>query len=64
MNCDRFAERNFEDHDCLVENMVFWPRDSDNKIVFSERTDKYDVFFRPEVGVKQLSQILSWLYDL
>ncbi|ELU17839.1 hypothetical protein CAPTEDRAFT_106328, partial [Capitella teleta] len=45
---DLHMERNFEDHDCLVENLVFWLRESENKIVFSERTDKYDVFCTPE----------------
>ncbi|ESP00750.1 hypothetical protein LOTGIDRAFT_140588, partial [Lottia gigantea] len=45
---DLFMERVLEDHDSLVENMVMWTRDSKNKILFEERSQKYDLFNQPE----------------
>lgn len=45
---DLFMERILEDHDCLVENMVMWTRDSKNKILYEERQEKYDLFRHPE----------------
>ena len=45
------SERILEDHDCLVENMVMWTRDTKNKILFEERQEKYDLFRHPEVIV-------------
>ena len=45
-----FSERILEDHDCLVENMVMWTRDTKNKILFEERQEKYDLFRYPEVS--------------
>ncbi|RNA39386.1 ras-associated and pleckstrin homology domains-containing 1-like isoform X1 [Brachionus plicatilis] len=42
-------ERIFEDHENLVEAMTNWSRDSDNQIFFTERSDKYDLFLKPEV---------------
>ncbi|KAL5006735.1 hypothetical protein ScPMuIL_015541 [Solemya velum] len=41
-------ERILEDHDSLVENMVMWTKDSKNKILFEEKTEKYDFFKSPE----------------
>ncbi|CAF0777563.1 unnamed protein product [Brachionus calyciflorus] len=55
-------ERIFEDHENLVEAMTNWSRDSDNQIFFTERTDKYDLFLKPElyltndVNVKKLDE--------
>lgn len=45
---DLYIERILEDHDSLVENMVMWTRDSKNKILFEERTEKNDLFKNPE----------------
>lgn len=43
------AERIFEDHENLVEAMSNWSRDSENQILFTEKSDKYDLFLKPEV---------------
>ena len=40
-----------EDHDSLVDNILLWARESTNKLYFVQRSDKYDVFQRPEVTV-------------
>jgi hypothetical protein len=42
-------ERIFEDHENLVEAMSNWTRDSENQILFTEKSDKYDLFLKPEV---------------
>lgn len=42
-------ERIFEDHENLVEAMSNWSRDSENQIFFTEKSDKYDLFLKPEV---------------
>ena len=49
MNVLYFVGRMLEDHDCLVENVMMWTRDSNNRLLFAERADKYDVFYHPEV---------------
>ncbi|CAG2184969.1 RAPH1 [Mytilus edulis] len=41
---DLYMERILEDHDCLVENMVMWTRDSRNRILLEERQEKFDLF--------------------
>ncbi|XP_061186037.1 ras-associated and pleckstrin homology domains-containing protein 1-like isoform X2 [Saccostrea echinata] len=41
-------ERILEDHDTLVENMVMWTRDTNNRILFEEREEKNDLFRHPE----------------
>ena len=38
-----------EDHDNVVENLLMWTRESNNKLLFVERPAKYDVFRHPEV---------------
>lgn len=45
-NC---AERIFEDHENLVENLLNWTRDSQNKLMFVERIEKYALFKNPQV---------------
>lgn len=45
------SERILEDHDSLVENMVMWTRDSKNKVLFEERSEKFDLFKHPEVSI-------------
>lgn len=44
------AERIFEDHENLVENLLNWTRDSQNRLMFTERIEKYAVFKNPQVG--------------
>ncbi|XP_045151380.1 ras-associated and pleckstrin homology domains-containing protein 1 isoform X2 [Echinops telfairi] len=41
-------ERIFEDHENLVENLLNWTRDSQNKLVFMERIEKYALFKNPQ----------------
>lgn len=43
------TERFFEDHESLIENILHWDRvGSTNKMFFSQRLDKYDMFYNPE----------------
>ncbi|GAB6020359.1 hypothetical protein CHUAL_003069 [Chamberlinius hualienensis] len=44
-----YMERVFEDHENLVDNLLLWTRDSSNKLLFLERSDKYDLFVNPEL---------------
>lgn len=44
------AERAFEDHENLVEPLSAWTRDSENKVLFQERGEKYEVFKNPQVS--------------
>ena len=39
----------YEDHENLVDNLMQWTRDSPNVLRFQERSDKYDLFVRPEL---------------
>ncbi|XP_047424194.1 amyloid beta A4 precursor protein-binding family B member 1-interacting protein [Mugil cephalus] len=41
-------ERAFEDHENLVDPLSAWTRDSENKILFQERKEKYAVFKNPQ----------------
>ncbi|XP_061649115.1 ras-associated and pleckstrin homology domains-containing protein 1a isoform X1 [Phyllopteryx taeniolatus] len=41
-------ERIFEDHENLVENLLNWTRDSQNRLMFTERIEKYAVFKNPQ----------------
>ncbi|XP_074549050.1 amyloid beta A4 precursor protein-binding family B member 1-interacting protein isoform X2 [Halichoeres trimaculatus] len=41
-------ERTFEDHENLVEPLLAWARDSENKILFIERAEKNEVFRNPQ----------------
>lgn len=43
-----FTERLLEDHENLVESMLQWTRTTNNKLMFVEREDKYDLFKNPE----------------
>ncbi|MBN3302667.1 DPS1 synthase, partial [Amia calva] len=45
---DLQIERGFEDHENLVELLSQWTRDSENKIIFVERKEKYAVFKNPQ----------------
>ncbi|XP_058801146.1 amyloid beta A4 precursor protein-binding family B member 1-interacting protein [Phymastichus coffea] len=45
---DLFMERVYEDHELLVENLLLWTRDSKNKLLFVERSDKTQLFLAPE----------------
>ncbi|KAF7664647.1 hypothetical protein LDENG_00170460 [Lucifuga dentata] len=47
-NPDLQLERGFEDHENLVEPLSAWTRDSENKVFFQERQDKYEVFKNPQ----------------
>ncbi|RVE58587.1 hypothetical protein OJAV_G00195850 [Oryzias javanicus] len=38
-------ERTFEDHENLVEPLSAWTRDSENKVLFQERGEKYENFY-------------------
>uniref|UniRef100_A0AAY4B514 Ras-associated and pleckstrin homology domains-containing protein 1 n=1 Tax=Denticeps clupeoides TaxID=299321 RepID=A0AAY4B514_9TELE len=41
-------ERIFEDHENLVENLLNWTRDSQNRLMFIERIEKYALFKNPQ----------------
>ncbi|KAK1795064.1 hypothetical protein P4O66_009913 [Electrophorus voltai] len=45
------TERGFEDHENLVEPLSAWTRDSENKVLFQERKNKYEVFRNPQAGL-------------
>lgn len=44
-----FAERVYEEHESLVENLMLWTRDSKNKLYFVERPERLLLFQRPEI---------------
>lgn len=48
------TERIFEDHENLVENLLNWTRDSQNKLIFMERIEKYALFKNPQVRLNNL----------
>ncbi|XP_028924814.1 ras-associated and pleckstrin homology domains-containing protein 1 isoform X2 [Ornithorhynchus anatinus] len=53
-------ERIFEDHENLVENLLNWTRDSQNKLMFLERREKYALFKNPQnylLGKKETSEM-------
>nr|XP_033802766.1 ras-associated and pleckstrin homology domains-containing protein 1 isoform X6 [Geotrypetes seraphini] len=53
-------ERIFEDHENLVENLLNWTRDSQNKLIFVERIEKYALFKNPQnylLGKKETSEL-------
>ncbi|XP_032090965.1 amyloid beta A4 precursor protein-binding family B member 1-interacting protein [Thamnophis elegans] len=41
-------ERFFEDHENVVEVLSHWTRDSENKILFLEKNEKYAIFKNPQ----------------
>ncbi|XP_067942193.1 amyloid beta A4 precursor protein-binding family B member 1-interacting protein-like isoform X1 [Watersipora subatra] len=45
---DLFIERIIEDHEKLISVMMNWQKISNNKILFLETDDKYDLFFQPQ----------------
>jgi len=51
------SERIFEDHENLVENLLNWTRDSQNKLMFIERIEKYALFKNPQVKLYCLLHI-------
>uniref|UniRef100_A0A4W3H269 Ras association (RalGDS/AF-6) and pleckstrin homology domains 1a n=1 Tax=Callorhinchus milii TaxID=7868 RepID=A0A4W3H269_CALMI len=53
-------ERIFEDHENLVENLLNWTRDSQNKLMFTERIEKYALFKNPQnylLGKRETSEM-------
>ncbi|XP_026093327.1 amyloid beta A4 precursor protein-binding family B member 1-interacting protein [Carassius auratus] len=47
-NPDLQTERGFEDHENIVEPLSTWTRDTENKVIFQEKKDKYEVFRNPQ----------------
>nr|KAF6353881.1 Ras association (RalGDS/AF-6) and pleckstrin homology domains 1 [Pipistrellus kuhlii] len=53
-------ERIFEDHENLVENLLNWTRDSQNRLMFMERIEKYALFKNPQnylLGKKETAEM-------
>lgn len=48
---DLSTERGFEDHENLVEPLSTWTRDTENKVFFLEKKDKYEVFRNPQASI-------------
>lgn len=42
------AERLFEDHELLVDNLMQWRCDSKNRVFFVQRPDKIALYTHPE----------------
>lgn len=42
-------ERLYEDHELLVDKLMMWDRDSKNRILFVERSERAMLFLRPEL---------------
>ena len=61
--CDKkfslFTERIIEDHEKLISVMMNWLKISNNKILFLETDDKYDLFFQPQVITLQWIQTVT-----
>ncbi|XP_060920012.1 amyloid beta A4 precursor protein-binding family B member 1-interacting protein [Labrus mixtus] len=47
-NYELNLERTFEDHENLVEPLLAWARDTMNKVLFQERTEKNEMFRNPQ----------------
>lgn len=43
-------ERFFEDHENVVEVLSDWTRDTENKVLFLEKSQKYALFKNPQVS--------------
>ena len=54
-----FTERIIEDHEKLISVMMNWLKISNNKILFLETDDKYDLFFQPQVITLQWIQTVT-----
>ena len=59
----KIAERVYEDHELLVENLLLWTRDSKNKLLFVERPDKTQLFLTPEIYLLGASDRSCGEYD-
>nr|XP_027194612.1 probable serine/threonine-protein kinase DDB_G0282963 isoform X2 [Dermatophagoides pteronyssinus] len=53
-----YLERFYEDHESLVENVLYWGRDHHNlnKLYFVQQPDKYDMFIQPEKYLISVNQ--------
>lgn len=56
------AERIFEDHENLVENLLNWTRDSQNKLMFVERIEKYALFKNPQVSLRFMLNVCACMH--
>lgn len=43
-----YIERLYEDHELLVDNLLWWNNDSKNRVLFLKRPDRIALFFKPE----------------
>lgn len=57
--CELSTERGLEDHEHMVEPLSAWTRDSENKVLFQQREDKYAIFKDPQVN--PLTVASDWL---
>lgn len=53
-------ERFFEDHESVVEVLSDWTRDTENKILFLEKREKYALFKNPQVSGRGSWIIMSF----
>ncbi|VVD05135.1 unnamed protein product [Leptidea sinapis] len=60
---DLHMERVYEDHEMLVDNLMLWTRESKNKILFAERSEKNLLFQTPEKFLLTADD-RSWSNDL